>query len=89
MAASEIRIRVPHPSSMLLLNVLGVLGLVAVVVAVGGLAGWLFGLLVAGVAMVGLCLIGYTHELAKAVADQAPVAEAGAAPAVAAVPRSA
>lgn len=61
MAASEIRIRVPHPSSTLLNNVLGVLGLVAIVVAVGGLAGWLWGLLAAGVVAVGLSLIGATY----------------------------
>lgn len=61
MATSEIRIRVPHPSSTLLNNLLGVFGLVAIVVAVGGLAGWLWGLLASGIFGVALCLIGATY----------------------------
>lgn len=68
MATSEIKVsirfKVPHPGNLLVLNLLGVLGLVAVVIAVGGLAGFLWGLLVAGVAMVTLCLIGYTYVAA-------------------------
>lgn len=69
MAASEIRIRVPHPSSTLLNNLLGILGLVAMVVAVGGLAGWLWGLLAAGVVAVGLSLIGATYAPAEPSAE--------------------
>jgi len=60
-AATEIRIRVPHPSAPLLNNLLGALGLVAIVIAVGGLAGWLWGLLAGGIFAVALSVIGSTH----------------------------
>ena len=66
--STEIRIRVPHPSSTLVNNVLGVLGLIAIVVAIGGLAGWLWALLAGGIVAVTLCLIGstWTEPLAPA-----------------------
>lgn len=70
MATSEIRIRVPHPSSTLLNNLLGVLGLVATIVAIGGLAGWLWGLLAAGVFAVTLSLIGATYAPAEPAAGE-------------------
>lgn len=88
-AATIIRIRVPHPSSTLLNNLLGVCSLVAIVVAVGGLAGWLWGMLTAGIFGVALCLIGSTYapEAVQEAAESA--AEPPVGPAVAAVPRSA
>lgn len=90
MAASEIRIKVPHPSSTLVNNTLGVLGLFAIVVAVGGLAGLLWGVLAAGIFAVALSLIGatYTPAAEAAATSDAEPAE-HAVPAVAAVPRSA
>lgn len=48
---------IPAPSSMLVSNLLGVLGLVAVIVAVGLLAGFAWALLGAGVACVALCAL--------------------------------
>lgn len=70
MAATEIRIRVPHPSSTLLNNLLGVLGLVATVVAVGGLAGWLWGLLAGGIFAITLSVIGSTYAPAEPAAAE-------------------
>jgi len=52
-----VTIRIPVPSSMLVSNVLGVLGLVAVIVAVGLLAGFAWALLGAGVIAVALCAL--------------------------------
>lgn len=85
MAATEIRIRVPHPSSTLLNNMLGVLGLVATVVAIGGLAGWLWGLLAGGIFAVTLSVIGSTYAPAEpAVAEDAEPGRLAALTAVAA-----
>lgn len=65
---------VPRPSSMLVSNLLGVLGLVAVIVAVGLLAGFAWGLLAAGVIGVGL------SALAQNAVRPAQHAAAGAPP---------
>lgn len=65
---------VPRPSSMLVSNLLGVLGLVAVIVAVGLLAGWAWALLAAGLVCVGLC------ALAQNTVQQSVNAAAGAPP---------
>ncbi|GAB3429857.1 hypothetical protein [Actinophytocola sediminis] len=88
MAASEIRIRVPHPSSALLNNMLGALGLVAMVIAVGGLAGWLWGLLASGIVAVTISLVGSTYAAPELAAAEESDAVEPASP-VAAVPRSA
>lgn len=53
----RVSIYVPRPSSMLVSNLLGVLGLIAVVVAIGGLAGVWWAVLAAGVLAVGLCAL--------------------------------
>lgn len=67
----RVSIYVPSPSSMLVSNALGVAGLVAVIVAVGLLAGWAWALLAAGLVCVGL----------SALAQNAGVAAAASAPA--------
>jgi peptidoglycan/LPS O-acetylase OafA/YrhL len=76
-----IRIRIPAPSSMLLANLLAVLGLVAVVAAVGGLAGVWWAVLTGGLFAVVLGWVGMTYAAAAeqtgpaaaAVEHQAPV----------------
>lgn len=50
-------IRIPAPSSTLVTSLLGFSGLVAIVVAVGMLAGFAWALLGAGVITVALCFI--------------------------------
>lgn len=66
----RVSIYVPRPSSMLVSNLLGVLGLAAVVVAVGLLAGFAWALLGAGVIAVVLCALSQNAagEAAAAVA---------------------
>lgn len=56
-----ITIRIPGPSSVLAVNLLGVVGLVAVVLAIGGLAGAWWAVLAGGVAALGLSVIASTH----------------------------
>lgn len=75
-----VTIRIPAPSSMLLANVLAVLGLAGVSVAIGGLAGMWWGLLAASVLAVGVAAVAMTYAAAT---EQA----AAEAPAVAAVPQ--
>lgn len=53
----DVRFHIPAPSSMLISNLLGVLGLVAVVVAVGMLASFAWALLAAGIIATGLCVL--------------------------------
>lgn len=67
-------VRIPVPSANAVTNLLGVLGLVAVVVAIGGLAGVWWALLAAGVVAVTLSVLAQT--LGDRVA--APVAAADA-----------
>lgn len=69
-----IRIRIPAPSSMLLANVLAVLSLVAVVVAIGGLAGVWWAVLAGGV--LGL-VVAYAAMVNAAAAEQTGPAAAG------------
>ncbi|MGH3978097.1 MAG: hypothetical protein ACRDRZ_03685 [Pseudonocardiaceae bacterium] len=56
-----ITIKIPAPTSVLAMNLLGALGLVAIVVAVAGLAGVWWAVLTGGVALVGLSVIASTH----------------------------
>lgn len=64
-----IRIRVP--SSLLVSNLIGVAGLLAVLAAVGLLAGWAWALLGAGVIAVGLCALAQNARPAEpAVVDR-------------------
>lgn len=74
-----VTIRIPAPSSLLVANVVGVLGLVAVVLAIGGLAGGWWAALVGGLCLVGLSAIALTH-----VADTTASTAGQPAPAVAA-----
>lgn len=67
---TEIRIPVPRLPSGLLANLFGLVGLVAVVVAVGGLTGnWWWSLLLGGVFAVGLSYVASTHVDAEASAE--------------------
>lgn len=68
---------VPRPSSMLVSNLLGVLGLLAVIAAVGLLAGWPWALLAAGGVCVGLSALA---QNAGAAADAPAGASSGAPP---------
>lgn len=53
----NVAFRIPMPSSMLVTNVLGVLGMLAVIVAVGLLTSFAWALLTAGLVSVGLCAL--------------------------------
>lgn len=72
---SEIRIPVPRLPQGLLGNLVGLLGLIAVAIAVGGLTGnWWWSLLLGGVFAVGLAYVASTHAEH---ADAAPMAAPG------------
>ncbi|SDN73641.1 hypothetical protein [Allokutzneria albata] len=65
-------VRIPAPSTALLSNLLGLLGLAGIVVAAGGLTGnWWVSLLVGSVFLVGL---SYVAHVAAANADAPPAA---------------
>lgn len=67
---TEIRIPVPRLPSGLLANLVGLFGLVAVAVAVGGLTGnWWWSLLLGGAFAVGLSYVASTHADAEASAE--------------------
>ncbi|HET8684789.1 MAG TPA: hypothetical protein VFM54_23390 [Micromonosporaceae bacterium] len=74
---TEVRIRVPRVPPGLGANLLGLLGLVAVALAVGGLAGsWWWSALVGGVLAVGLATLAQTQAQAQATAGgRAPDAD--------------
>lgn len=63
----DVRFHIPAPSSTLISNLLGILGLVAIIVAVGFLAGWPWALLGAGLISVGLCALAQNAPRAAAV----------------------
>jgi hypothetical protein len=73
-----IQFDIPKPSSMLVGNLLGVLGLIAVVVAIGGLAGAWWAVLVGGVAAIGLSVVAATHAAAEQAAPARPGVAAAA-----------
>ncbi|UUV34388.1 hypothetical protein NQK81_13335 [Amycolatopsis roodepoortensis] len=73
-----IRIRIPAPSSMAVANLLAVLGLVAIVVAVGGMLGVWPAVLTGGVFAV---VLGWVGMAQAAAVEQAPPAAASTAPA--------
>jgi len=62
----EIRINVPRVPSGLVANLLGLLGLIAAVVAVGGLTGnWWWSVLAGGFISVGLSYVAQTYAAAE------------------------
>lgn len=69
-----ITIKIPAPSSMVVANLLGLLGLIATVLAIGGLAGVWWAVLSGGVALVGLSVIAATHAEAAQAAEVQPAA---------------
>ncbi len=65
-----VTVRVPTPSANAITNVLGALGLIAIVVAIGALTDWRWGLLAAGVFATALCVLAQTSA-----AEQTSVSE--------------
>lgn len=60
-----VTIRIPAPSSMLVINLLGLLGLAGLAVAVGGLThNWWWSLAVGAVSCIALSIIASTHAVA-------------------------
>lgn len=60
-----VTIRIPAPSSMLVINLLGLLGLAGLAVAVGGLThNWWWSLAVGAVECIGLSVIAAGHAAA-------------------------
>jgi uncharacterized membrane protein YccC len=80
MPAREIRFKVPRIPPGLFSNLLGLAGLIAVAVAVGGLTGnWWWTAVAGGVFAVGLSWLASTDEPAAAVTADATVHPIGAA----------
>ena len=70
----EIRINVPRIPSGLAANLVGLLGLVAAVLAIGGLAGnWWWSVLAGALVAVGLSYIAQTQAAASAAEPAKPV----------------
>lgn len=62
----SVTVRVPVPSSMLLINLLGLCGLAGLALAVGGLThNWWWSLAVGSVACIGLSIIAATNAVAE------------------------
>jgi hypothetical protein len=70
----EIRIAVPRVPAGLIANLLGLAGLVAFALAVGGLAGnWWWSALVGGVFAVGLSYVAQTQAASEVAAPAEPI----------------
>lgn len=68
-----VTLKIPAPSSMLVINLLGLLGLAGLAVAVGGLThNWWWSLAVGSVAAVGLSVIAATHAASVEAQEQKP-----------------
>lgn len=79
---TEIRIPVPRLPRGLVANLVGLAGLIAVVLAVGGLTGnWWWSVLAAGAIAVGLSYVAQTHAAAEAKPVAPPRLVAAAKPA--------
>lgn len=61
-----VQFRVPAPSSTALLNLLGVLGVLSIVVAIGVLTSWPWGLMAFGVVAVAFTVLAQTSADAPA-----------------------
>lgn len=76
----ELRIRVPRVPTGALSNLVGLAGLIAFAVAVGGLTGvWWWSLLILGVEAVALSALAQAHEAAAATPAATSAAAAAAA----------
>lgn len=73
-----VQFRVPAPSSIALLNLLGVAGVLAVIVAIGALTDWRWGLMAFGVIAVAFTMMAQTSASQPA-AKPAAVTEIDAA----------
>lgn len=73
---ATVKLSIPVPSSMLLVNILGVLGLAGLTASVGALTGnWWWSVLVGSAILIGLSMIGAAHQAAAASAgEQRPAA---------------
>lgn len=70
-----VTIRIPAPSSMLVVNLLGLLGLAGLSVAVGGLThNWWWSVLTASVFAIGLSVVAATHAAAEQAKQTGPAA---------------
>lgn len=61
-----VTVRIPIPSSAMVVNLIGVFGLLAVIGAIGALTDWRWALLAAGVFAVGFALAAQNGQPAKA-----------------------
>lgn len=69
---AKVQLSIPVPSSMLVVNVLGVLGLAGLTVSAGALSGnWWWSLLTASVILIVLAVVASSH-LAVAQQDERP-----------------
>lgn len=68
-----VTIRIPAPSSMLVINLLGLCGLVGLSLAIGGLThNWWWSLLAGSVSAVALAVIATTHAAAEEAKQAGP-----------------
>jgi hypothetical protein len=74
MSSKTLTLRVPIPAlgGVLAANAVGLLGLLAAVLAIGGLAGPWWGVLAGGLVAVGLSYIAQTHAAAPAAPQAVP-----------------
>lgn len=74
MSNKTLTFKVPIPAlgGVLAANLIGLLGLLAAVLAIGGLAGAWWGLLAGGLVSVGLSYIAQTHAVTAAAPQAAP-----------------
>jgi hypothetical protein len=70
---ATVKVSIPVPSSMLVVNILGVLGLAGLTVSVGALTGnWWWSVLVGSVILIGLSLVGSAHQASSAGVGERP-----------------
>jgi hypothetical protein len=69
----EIRIAVPRLPQGLAMNLFGLAGLIAIVLAIGGLTGnWWWSVLAGGIVAFGMTLVAHTQAAAAAAAETEP-----------------